>query len=260
MKNLKLFRAAGTGARWLIVACLTLFCCQSLCAQSQKNADHSCTVRILDNDGNPVSGAAVVVKGSNTGEISDAKGFVRFRNIPRNATLLVTYLGMDNREEPVNGRSAFDIRLSQGSLVMDELVVVGYGVQRKRDLSGAVAQVKGDLINEFANVSVAQALQGRVSGVQINQLNGQPGAATPPNGRNASQNNSPAGAGKRKNREPPAGECRQLPVRRARQAGERNRSGLAVPFVSSRDCHRPGTGIIPTHWIPGQNNRSAHRR
>lgn len=177
MKNLKLFRAAGTGARWLIVACLTLFCCQSLCAQSQKNADHSCTVRILDDDGNPVSGAAVVVKGSNTGEISDAKGFVRFRNIPRNATLLVTYLGMDNREEPVNGRSAFDIRLSQGSLVMDELVVVGYGVQRKRDLSGAVAQVKGDLINEFANVSVAQALQGRVSGVQINQLNGQPGAA-----------------------------------------------------------------------------------
>ena len=136
MKNLKLFRAAGTGARWLIVACLTLFCCQSLCAQSQKNADHSCTVRILDDDGNPVSGAAVVVKGSNTGEISDAKGFVRFRNIPRNATLLVTYLGMDNREEPVNGRSAFDIRLSQGSLVMDELVVVGYGVQRKRDLSG----------------------------------------------------------------------------------------------------------------------------
>lgn len=74
---------------------------------------------------------------------------------------------MDNREEPVNSRSAFDIRLSQGSLVMDELVVVGYGVQRKRDLSGAVAQVKGDLINEFANVSVAQALQGRVSGVQI---------------------------------------------------------------------------------------------
>ncbi len=177
MKNLKLFRAAGTGARWLFAACFTLLCCQSLCAQTQKNADHACTVRILDDDGNPVSGAAVVVKGSNTGEISDAKGYVRFRSIPRDATLLVTYLGMDDREEPVNGRSAFDIRLSQGSLVMDELVVVGYGVQRKRDLSGAVAQVKGDLINEFANVSVAQALQGRVSGVQINQLNGQPGAA-----------------------------------------------------------------------------------
>lgn len=177
MKNLKLFRAAGTGARWLFVVCFTLFCCQSLCAQSPNNADHACTVRILDDDGNPVSGAAVVVKGSNTGEISDAKGYVRFRSIPHDATLLVTYLGMDDREEPVNGRSAFDIRLSQGSLVMDELVVVGYGVQRKRDLSGAVAQVKGDLINEFANVSVAQALQGRVSGVQINQLNGQPGAA-----------------------------------------------------------------------------------
>lgn len=81
-----------------------------------------------------------------------------------------------------------------------------------------------------------------------------------PERRNASQNNSPAGAGKRKNREPPAGECRQLPVRRARQAGERDRSRLAVPFVSSRDCHRPGTGIIPTLGIPGQNNRSAHRR
>ena len=97
MKNPKLFRAAGTGARWLSIACLTLFCCQSLCAQSQKNADHVCTVRILDDDGKPVSGAAVVVKGSNTGEISDAKGFVRFRNIPRDATLLVTYLGIAGR-------------------------------------------------------------------------------------------------------------------------------------------------------------------
>lgn len=175
--NLKPHRlhAAGTGARWLLVLLLALLCGQPLTAQTQQ-ASVTCTVRILDPDGAPVSGAAVVIKGANKGEIADANGVVRFRDIPRDAVLSVSYLGMEPREEAVNGRTAFDITLTQSSLVMDELVVVGYGVQRKRDLSGAVAQVKGDVINEFANLSVASALQGRVSGVQINQLNGQPGA------------------------------------------------------------------------------------
>lgn len=167
--------AAGTGARWLLVLLFAWFCGRTVPVLAQQ-ASVTCTVRIIDADGAPVSGAAVVVKGANKGEIADANGVVRFRDIPRNAVLSVTYLGMESREEAVNGRTAFDIVLKQSSLVMDELVVVGYGVQRKSDLSGAVAQVKGDVINEFANLSVATALQGRVSGVQINQLNGQPGA------------------------------------------------------------------------------------
>ena len=169
------FRAAA-GAGWLLAALLALLCPLNLQAQSQGGTVATCTVRVLSPDGKPVSGAAVVVKGTNKGEISNAEGICRFRSIPADAVLAVTYLGMAGREEAVNGRTAFDITLSEASLMMDELVVVGYGVQRKSDLSGAVTQVKGEVINEFANLSVASALQGRVSGVQINQLNGQPGA------------------------------------------------------------------------------------
>lgn len=66
--------------------------------------------------------------------------------------------------------------LEEDTETLDEVVVVGYGVQRKRDLSGSIASVKGDIITEYANTSVASALQGRVSGVQIQQTNGQPGA------------------------------------------------------------------------------------
>lgn len=162
------------------VLCLAFLCLWPSAALPQTgntiNTIENCTVRIVDSEGEPVSGAAVVVKGSNRGEISDAKGLCRFRKIPGNAILTVTYLGMTARETPLNGRTEITITLAEESLQMDELVVVGYGVQRKRDLSGAIAQVKGDVINEFANLSVASALQGRVSGVQINQLNGQPGA------------------------------------------------------------------------------------
>lgn len=170
------FHAARTGIRWFLTAVLAILCSPDLSAQPGQDAGRPCTVRVLNSDGAPVPGAAVVVKGSNTGEITDAKGVCRFRALPDDAVLSVTYLGMQAREVLVGGRTAIEIALSEESLQMDELVVVGYGVQRKRDLSGAVAQVKGDVINEFANLSVASALQGRVSGVQINQLNGQPGA------------------------------------------------------------------------------------
>ena len=180
MKHERLLIATGKLIFLSSVLCFALLCLWPGAALSQSrnaaNTIGNCTVRILDAGGNPVSGAAVVVKGSNRGEISDTKGICRFHAIPAHAVLTVSYLGMTARETPLNGRTEITITLTEESLQMDELVVVGYGVQRKRDLSGAIAQVKGDVINEFANLSIASALQGRVSGVQINQLNGQPGA------------------------------------------------------------------------------------
>lgn len=74
------------------------------------------------------------------------------------------------------GVRSMNFVLEEDTETLDEVVVVGYGVQRKRDLSGSIASVKGDIITEYANTSVASALQGRVSGVQIQQTNGQPGA------------------------------------------------------------------------------------
>ncbi len=133
--------------------------------------------KVLGPDGQPVAGAAVVVRGKTAATSTGADGaFALDVPDPAKDVLVITFAGLKDRLVAVNGRSVIEVRMEEGATDLDEVVVVGYGVQRKRDLSGAVAQVKGDVLNEYANISVATALQGRVSGVQVNQLNGQPGA------------------------------------------------------------------------------------
>lgn len=158
--------------RWLFLTIVSLLCSLHLSAQTINN----CVVHVLDSSGETLIGATVAVKGTNNKQITDGDGSCTFKSIPANATLTITYLGMAEKDVKVDSRTKIEVVLVESDQIMDEIVVVGYGVQRKKDVSGAVAQVKGDVINEYANLSVASALQGRVSGVQINQLNGQPGA------------------------------------------------------------------------------------
>lgn len=162
----------GNSVRWLFLMTILLLCSFHLSAQTIDN----CTVRVLDSNGESMIGATVMIKGTNNKQITDLDGYCIFKSIPADATLMVTYLGMADQDVKVDGRSQISVTIVESDRVFDEIVVVGYGVQRKKDVSGAVAQVKGDVLNEYANLSVATALQGRVSGVQINQLNGQPGA------------------------------------------------------------------------------------
>ncbi len=136
----------------------------------------SCTISVKDDSGQPLQGAAVLVKGTNTGEVTGSDGVCHFTSIASNAVFTVTSLGFEDKDINVNGRTQIAVTLKLSAEMMEEVVVVGYGVQRRKDLSGAVAQVKGEVINEFASYSVAGALQGRVSGVQVSTLNGQPGA------------------------------------------------------------------------------------
>ena len=167
-------KTVGRGARWLFAIAALLLCSQNLSAQS--GTVGNCTVRVTDSDGSPVAGAVVSVSGTARGGVTDAQGTCTLQSVPADGVLTISCLGMETQEVNIGGRSRIEVVLAASSLVMDELVVVGYGVQRKSDLSGAVTKVKGDVINEYANVSVATALQGRVAGVQVNQLNGQPGA------------------------------------------------------------------------------------
>ena len=112
-------------------------------------------------------GATVVVKGTSTGTISDVNGFYTLRDIPQDAVLIFSFVGMKAQEVPVEGRHVINVELEIDSKVMEEVVVVGYGVQRKSDLTGAVASVKGEELQKSAVANVANALQGRVSGVLI---------------------------------------------------------------------------------------------
>lgn len=135
----------------------------------------TCRVKVVDELG-PLPGAAVLVKGTTNGQAVDNNGVCTISSVPDKAVLVISCLGYDDAEVIWNGKSDITVRMKSSSQLLDETVVVGYGTQRKKDLSGAIAQVKGDVINEYSTLSVANALQGRVAGVEISQLNGQPGA------------------------------------------------------------------------------------
>lgn len=161
-------------AQWLFLTAIAFLCSLQLIAQPTQTIN--CTIRVTESNGESIPGATVVVKGTNTGQVTDLNGNCTLEAIPTNAVLVISYVGMTEQEVNVNGRTRIEVTLTESTYALDEFVVVGYGIQRKKDITGAVAQVKGEVLNEFANLSAVSALQGRVSGVQINPQSGQPGA------------------------------------------------------------------------------------
>lgn len=135
-----------------------------------------CAITVVDSSGEPIPGAAALLQGTKTGVVTDANGTCRFDRLPADAVLLVSSLGFEEQEVVVRGRSAIVVTLNPSALSLEEVVMIGYGTTRRKDISGAITKVSGETINEFSTLSVANALQGRVSGVQVNVNNGQPGS------------------------------------------------------------------------------------
>ena len=134
------------------------------------------TGKITGPDGQPVSGASVTIKGSKAGVAADAAGNYAI-NATTDATLTVTALGFASQDIPVNGRAAIDIALQAAAQNdLNTVVVVGYGSQRKLDVTGSVAQVKGEEIAKQPGTNAVSSLQGKVAGVQISN-SGAPGAS-----------------------------------------------------------------------------------
>lgn len=124
-------------------------------------------------DSQPVAGATVQVKGGTTGtQTSDDGSFSIV--VPANATLVISAVGLVSQEVPVNGRTQITVSMEANTAGLDEVVVVGYGTQRRTRVTGAISNVNGKTINEVPVPNVSQALQGRVAGVQVTN-NGSPG-------------------------------------------------------------------------------------
>ena len=125
-------------------------------------------------DGQPLIGVTVQISGTTTGTITDIDG--RYSIASQSDDLLVfSYVGFESLEIPVNGRTILDVELKTNVTLMDEIVVVGYGKQKEKDLTSAITTVKTDQILRTPNSSAMQSLQGRVPGVQI-VSSGAPGA------------------------------------------------------------------------------------
>lgn len=132
---------------------------------------------ILDATGMPVIGANVVVKGTTNGTITDMDGKFSLE-VDKDATLVVSYIGFTDQVIKVGNQTNLSIALKEDSKALDELVVVGYGVQKKVNLTGAVASVKSDDLGDVQTNSVSSMIKGHLSGVQITQNNGKPGAGS----------------------------------------------------------------------------------
>ncbi len=140
-------------------------------------ADRTVTGTVTDSDSNePLPGVSVVVKGTTRGTTTDVNGSFRL-NVEEdgNAALVFSYVGYINQEIAVGNRSNIEVKLLPDLKSLDEVVVVGYGVQKKTDLTGAVGTVKGETLRERPVASLNQALSGRITGVNVSTNSGRPG-------------------------------------------------------------------------------------
>ncbi|WP_411274305.1 SusC/RagA family TonB-linked outer membrane protein, partial [Daejeonella sp.] len=125
--------------------------------------------------GEMLIGVSVKVKGTNIGVSTDAKGTYSL-NSPENATLVISYIGYETLEVPVNSRETINILLVRSNASLDEVVVVGYGSQRKRDITSAVSTINMEDIGETPSRGITQLIQGQAPGVVVRQQDGRPGA------------------------------------------------------------------------------------
>ncbi|MFA5330369.1 MAG: TonB-dependent receptor [Prolixibacteraceae bacterium] len=127
-------------------------------------------------DGQPIPGVSIVVKGTTNGTMTDIDGNYSL-TIPGNSTLVFSFIGLQSQEIAVNNKTTINVVLTTSSENIDEVVVVGYGTQKKSVVTGAISSVKAKDLEKVAPSRIDQALQGRVSGVTIASNSGQPGDA-----------------------------------------------------------------------------------
>lgn len=132
---------------------------------------------VISDEKGTVIGANVMVKGTSNGTISDMDGRAVLQNVPGDAVLVVSYIGYITREVAVNNRTTIQVTLAEDTKVLDEVVVVGYGTQAKKDITGSVAVVSTEALKETPVATFAEALQGKASGVYISST-GAPGSET----------------------------------------------------------------------------------
>lgn len=144
--------------------------------KNRKNGDNSkITGLVTDEKGEPLIGASVKIKGDNSGTITDLSGHFDL-NAPTDAILVISYIGYDPKEVPVNAQKNLNIALSDNMKALDEVVVIGYGTQRKSDLTGGVFSIGQDKLEMVASNNLMDRLAGQIPGLAVTTSDAAPGA------------------------------------------------------------------------------------
>lgn len=131
---------------------------------------------VVDANGMGLPGVSIVVKGSSKGAMTDFDGNFTLSDVPSNAVLKFTYVGMETQEVPVSGKKTVNIVMKEESTNLDEVVVIGYGTTKRKDLTGAVASVDLESLKDIPATSALQAMAGRLAGVNVTVTEGSPDA------------------------------------------------------------------------------------
>ena len=158
MKELR--RTILKSSRFLFLA-LMAFVSTTVMAQGKVSGT------VVDASGEPIIGASVIVKGSSTGTVTDFDGTFTLANAPQDATLVFSYVGYRTQNVALDGKSQINVTLEEDRQLLDEVVVVGYGVQRKSDVTGALTRVGEKELNAKPVSNAFEALQGKAAGVDI---------------------------------------------------------------------------------------------
>ena len=164
---------------WLVRTAVIMLVLASNCltATAQTETRVHGTVKSAT-DGLPLIGVNVVEKGTSNGTITDINGSYTL-TVPGNSELVFTYIGFANQEvKVISGKNTYDITLTEDSKALEEVVVIGYGVQKKSVVTAAISQVSGDELAKGSPTNFQNALKGKVSGVQIMSESGAPGAGS----------------------------------------------------------------------------------
>ena len=146
-------------------------------AQNENSKQRKITGTVRDNIGEPLPGASVVVKGTKNGTVADLSGKFSLSNVSGDNILVISFVGMTTAEIKVGNQTTINVTLSDGSIGLEEVVAVGYGVQKKINVVGAIGTLKGETLLQSGGVTnIGQALQGKIPGLTTLYTNGKPGS------------------------------------------------------------------------------------
>ena len=150
-----------------------------VCISATTWAQQQISVRgtVTDNYGDPLPGVNIIIKGTTTGTVSDIDGNYSLEvNDAQNTILVFKFIGFSDQEIQVNGQSVIDVTMEESSIGLDEVVAIGYGTVKKRDITGSVASVSGESLQAIPVASATEAITGKLAGVQISATEGSPDA------------------------------------------------------------------------------------
>lgn len=145
-------------------------------SKSAQQSSEYITGRVTDNEGNPLVGVIIQIKGSTTGAVTNANGGYQIQNVKAGQILVFKLVGMKQKEVSIDDQSVINVSLDDESTLLTEVVAIGYGSQKKKDITGAVSSVKSDNFNNGVASSPEQLIQGKVAGVNVTSSSGAPGS------------------------------------------------------------------------------------